>query len=319
MKTLLRLKPRVKIMKDFYVFDVETGEEKQPNVFEWQLNGRPESFIFGVIYGYNYTRVIHNLKEFHETFKEERFRGRKVFAHNATYDLNTLYDNIYKLDATSIFNGSRFITCTNGNCFFADSLNIFVGQSVAKIGKQIGKDKIGMSGGEYKISDWNNTSEKARDINGCIRDCEIIYDALLSSFEFAGDIKITQASLSMTYFRRNHQQYNIEHNEFTSCFWDSYFGGRTEAFKIGKVHANVWDINSSYPYAMRECAFPNPKFLKIMKVVHISVLPIQRVHSVAYRISPRGNFCFRLVDLQVAGISTKFDLHWQIGLLLSKK
>src|SRR5260221_539744 len=73
----------------------------------------------------------------------------------------------------------------------------------------------------------------------------------------------------MTYFRRHHQQYCIKHNENTTYFWQSYYGGRTEAFYIGKCHGIVYDVKSMYPYIMKTIKFPNPKFLKIEKNVPI--------------------------------------------------
>lgn len=284
MKKLLTLRPRVKLLTDFFVFDVETGYDapycnlpQEKNIdgnvivrygIQWYLHGRPETFKFGVIYGKNYTRIIYNVAEFIEAFKDPRFKNKKVFGHNITYDLTTLYGNIYKHFPDAIFNGSRFIMCDNGNCTFADSMNIFVGQSVKKIGEQLGNEKLSL-GDDHLFSENGITS---KEINRCIRDCEIVYDALVRSFEFAGDIKVTQASLSMTYFRRHHMPYNIEHNENTSYFWDSYFGGRCEAFKIGPTHASVYDVKSMYPDRMRNEAFPNPKYLKIDINVKVETL-----------------------------------------------
>lgn len=279
MKKLNRLKPRVKLLTDFFVFDVETGVDaqhtdlvpvkskwhnfdihQQHTGIQWILKGRPETFKFGVIYGYNFTKVIYSLEEFIQEFKDPRYKKKKIFAHNATYDLTTLFGNIFTVDPTAIFNGSRFITCTNGNCTFADSMNIFVGQSVKKIGEQLGIEKQKLGETENL---WSPEGITSTEINYCIRDCEIVWDALIKSFEFAGDIKITQASLSMTYFRRHHQAYNIEHNENTAYFWDSYYGGRTEAFKLGKTNSVVYDVKSMYPEQMRNLEFPNPKHLKI--------------------------------------------------------
>jgi len=117
--------------------------------------------------------------------------------------------------------------------------------------------------GDYKTSNWNNKKEYNRDVNGCFRDCEIIYEALFQVFEDAGDIKITQASLSMTYYRRFHQPFDIQHNENTAFFFDSYFGGRTEAFQMGKVNAQVIDVNSMYPAVMQSALFPDPSKLKV--------------------------------------------------------
>lgn len=255
-KTLYRLKPRNKILSDFYVFDVETGIKHGDGSINWHLNARPESFQFGVIYGRDYSRVIHSLDEFKEALKESRFKGKYLFAHNATYDLTTLYGNIFDLDPDALFIGSRFISCSNGVAKFADSLNI-IKSSVAKIGKMLGIEKPAL-GDELFSKDGITAAE----INRCYTDCLIVWRALFDIFQFAGNIKVTQASLSMNYFRANHLPHNIDHNELTRNFWNSYTGGRTEAFKLGPTHAMVIDVNSMYPYVMRETLFPNPRTLR---------------------------------------------------------
>lgn len=261
MNYLRPLKPRKTLLTDFYVFDVETGlRDKDGPGIQWHLNARPESFIFGVIHGYNYTKVIHDLKEFHETLKEARFRKRKMFAHNATYDLGTLYGNIFHVDPSAIFAGSRFISCTNGVAVFADSMNIYK-TSVKSLGKMLGKEKPDLGNEALYSKDGVTASE----INRCIVDCEIVWESLYMIFEDVGQIKITQASLSLAYFLTHHLAKTIEHNENTKYFWDSYYGGRTEAFKIGATHASVIDVNSMYPHCMKEERFPNPKSLKVEK------------------------------------------------------
>lgn len=259
---LWKLKQRKTLLTDFYVFDTETGRRQKNGIVKWSLEARPERFIFGVIYGYNYTRVIHSLKEFHETLKESRFKNKIIFAHNfGNFDGVVLFDNIIQFDPTAIYNDSRFISCTNGNCIFADSLNVFVGTSVEQIGIMMGNKKQKLGNENYQ-TDWNNEKDRTKAINYCIQDCVIVWDALFSAFDFAGDIKITQASLSMSYYRRYQMPFHIDHNENTKFFWHSYYGGRCEAFKIGKTHARCIDVNSMYPYAMRNCIFPNPKYFK---------------------------------------------------------
>lgn len=281
MKTLHRLSPRVKLLTDFYVFDTETKvdykewvrqrlikdknfkapkKSKNKKAIYWGLNGRPESFVFGVIYGHNYHKVIYDRKEFIETLKESRFKGKKVFAHNLFYDGTTLYDNIFKFDPNAIFNG-KLICFTNGNCQFADSSNIFGKIALEKIGIMLGILKPQLGGDNY----FSENGIGASEINRCITDCQIVYEGLIQIFQAAGDIKITQASLSMTYFRRFHQKHKIDYNENTLHFFNSYFGGRTEAFEMGDTNSSVIDANSMYPFIMKTIKFPNPKTLKISK------------------------------------------------------
>lgn len=258
MRRLYRLKQRVKLLTDFFVLDTETGTKFKDGSIKWKLNGRPESFQFGVIYGHNFHKVIYSVEEFKQELLDKRYKDKIVFMHNAEYDLNVLYDNIYKFDPTTIFNG-KFITASNGNCQFACSMNIFGAIKLANVGKMLGIKKP-------DLGDNNMFSPKgitSKEINRCLTDCEITYEGLISIFTAANDIKITQASLSMAYFRRCHQPFDIEYNENTTFFYDSYFGGRTEVFKIGPTHSIVKDVNSMYPYWMLKGKFPNPKYLKL--------------------------------------------------------
>lgn len=259
MGVLRRLRPLVKIQNDFFVFDTETGEKTESQM-RYELCGRPEKFIFGVIYGWDHCVVINSLDEFKRELMKPIYKDKKMFAHNAEYDLNTLYDNIFFMDNEAIFNGSSFITATNGNCIFADSMN-FMKTSVKKIGTMLGSEKHTLEG----INEWkkiDNGIIPQKDIDYCIQDCKVVFEALFNIFEAGGDIKLTQASLSMAYFRRKHLPYDIKYNNFTYEFWNSYYGGRTEAFKIGATYASGVDVNSMYPFVMSTIDFPNPNHLK---------------------------------------------------------
>ena len=244
LKTLYKLEPKKKFQTDFFVFDVETKIKKDGKDI-WGLSARPDSFVFGVVYGRNYCRVIHNLGEFKEEFEKPQYKGKFVFAHNASYDLGILYDNIYKFDNKAIFNG-KFIKASNGNAVFADSMNIYP-MGLAKLGEHLGKSKGDILKEKLAMEKPIEYPISSEMINYCIRDCEIVYDALVEMFMLVGDIKLTLASLSMSYFRRHHMHNNIIYNKrLVKYFFNSYYGGRTEAFKIGKTDAKVYDSNSNY-------------------------------------------------------------------------
>lgn len=261
MNVLKKLKKRNTLLTDFFVMDTENGERKGKRV-KYNFNKR---FIFGVIYGHNFQQTFYSREEMTYALQtDKRFKNKIVFAHNAEYDLTILYDNIYQRFPEAIFNG-KFICCDNGNCMFADSGNIYVHASVEKIGKLLGMPKQ-----DILYDHWYSDILQSH-IKYCTQDCAIVYEALYQTFEFAGAIKITQASLSMAYFRTFHQKFDIEHNEETKHFYDSYFGGRTEAFKIGKTNASVIDVNSMYPFVMKTERFPNPKFFKVIVNVNVKV------------------------------------------------
>ena len=263
MKYLHREKRQKEIDSKFYVFDVETKKlsgDKEDTI----TNARQENFVFGCIYGHNYKQVFYTRKQWEAIIASERFNNAILFAHNAEYDLSALYGNIItKLDAKALFNG-RFICARRHQFMFADSFNIFP-FSVKEIGKQIGLEKLEIPG-DLLLKGFRDITPLH--IEYCYRDCEIVWKALKTIFEIAGATKITLAGLALRYFRSEFQEHGISYDEEKSNeFFKSYYGGRVEAFKLGKVKAYKYDINSMYPYAMKNCVFPNPKYLK--KKCHI--------------------------------------------------
>lgn len=238
--------------KKFYVFDTETGIIDKKGNIEYILSARPEHIIFGVIYGPDgFIKILKSPKEFKKEFKKRRYKNKIVYAHNAEYDLSAVYGNVYDLDRSAIFNG-KFICATNGNCMFADSFNL-LSTSVKKLGELLGIHKKEL--GEKLKSHIDNFIE---DQYYCVRDCEIIYKSLENVFNEA-EPSFTIGSLAMKIFRKTCIKNTIKINPLSDKFFDCYYGGRTEAFKIGECHAKVYDINSSYPYVMQEMKFPNPE------------------------------------------------------------
>jgi hypothetical protein len=73
----------------------------------------------------------------------------------------------------------------------------------------------------------------------------------------------------MYHFRNKYLPTDISFSELVDDFYSSYYGGRTEAFKIGSVDAKVFDINSTYSYVMTNTQFPDIKHLK--KIVKADV------------------------------------------------
>lgn len=260
MKTLKKTKSRIKkenIKDNFYVFDVETTK----------LEPTSKNFVFGILYGHNYIFEFNTIDQFLKEIKKVRFRKKYIFAHNAEFDLLTIFGNIYQnLDRSAVFNG-RFISAKYENGItFADSMNIFP-SSVEKIGHTLGMQKL--ENEKVKTEGLTKQNKTDLDVKYCIRDCEIVYEALLKIFESTGAIKLTLASLSMFTFRNRFLKEPIYYNELNDEFHESYYGGRTEAFKIGKVKAKVFDVNSMYPYAMTKVKFPDTKLLK--KEINVNV------------------------------------------------
>lgn len=252
---------RKRKLADFFVFDVETGEYKKGGI-QFLLKGRPEAFIFGVVYGYYkgkpYQRIFKSLEEMKNDLQNNRlYYNKYMFGHNVVYDLNVIYGNPFTMDPGAIFNGSRFITGTNGNCKFADSMNVLGKVPLAKIGAMIGVAKPNL--GDANLFAKDGLTPEV--INRCTTDCQITHDALTMVFTKGGAIKLTGPSLAMFNFRKYYLEKPIYYNELVTDFFAGYYGGRTEAFKIGKGNWNVIDVNSMYPYIMKNIKFPEPSKL----------------------------------------------------------
>jgi hypothetical protein len=259
LKTVTSKSDMSKIKYNFFVFDVETTK----------LEPMPENFVFAVIYGYNSQKVIYSVSEFKKEIENPKYKNKYLFAHNAEFDLLSIFGNIYtEVDNTAVFNG-KFISAKYNDITFADSLNIYP-TSVEKIGKLIGLEKMKntkVSGQKLRKDNITDT-----DIEYCITDCKIVFKALLRIFEMTGAIKITLPSLAMYDFRKNYLPSDLHFSELVDEFYESYYGGRTEAFKIGQVNAHVFDINSMYPYAMIYTKFPDIKNLKKETLIDVKYL-----------------------------------------------
>lgn len=248
-----------KIKNNFFVFDTETTK----------LEPMKKNFVFCVLYGYNFTKVFKTQKEFLTEIQKPKYKKKYIFAHNAEFDLTVIFGNIYKhCDNSAVFNG-RFISADYNGVKFADSLNIYEA-SVKKIGEITGLQKI--ENEKVKKGGLTKKNLTQSDIDYCIRDCQIIFDALLKIFEYVGCIKLTLSSLSLYNFRNKFLTENIMFSDLVDEFYNSYYGGRTEVFKLGKCNAEVFDINSLYPFVMQKMFFPDIRNLKKETKVDIKYL-----------------------------------------------
>ena len=91
-------------------------------------------------------------------------------------------------------------------------------------------------------------------------DCEILWKAIFQFeaeiFELGGQLQQTIASTAMTLFRRRFLQRDIFTSEkLNQISQESYFASRVEVFNRNAEDFLMYDINSSFPYAM---TFPLP-------------------------------------------------------------
>jgi len=112
------------------------------------------------------------------------------------------------------------------------------------------------------------------------QDCVLLYNVLtrfhdLIEHTLGGEVGVTAPSTAMRTFRRKYLKKSlprsIEHHDFVRS---SYVGGRTEPFTRRAKNIRYYDINSSYPHAMR---FPMP----VGKSIQISGDPPERFKHLA--------------------------------------
>lgn len=187
-----------------------------------------------------------------------------MFAHNLSFDEQVLMgftemdDRDWRLDLAILEEPPSILQWTKGKrkVIFLDSLNWFL-MSLERLGVELGIEKLDMPSYEDSPQDWDTY---------CRRDVEVLIRALLEWFDRIttwelGGFKYTIASQAFTAFRHrylNHKIFIHTDEHALALERESYYGGRTEAFFIGKVDEplKVIDVNSMYPHVMSAEQFP---------------------------------------------------------------
>lgn len=206
-----------------------------------------------------------SLKEFKQFIRNVISKNTNVMiiAHNMHYDFNlcNLIElvNEFDISIAVIDSNSFIISCEDLNgkkIVFNDSTN-YVKVSLKSIGKSLGLDKLDI--------DFNEASDEYLSVY-CRRDVEILstfitnlYNKLLS--DGYDNIPLTASSLSFYIFLNSFCKvtlYASRSNKLSQNEYQSYRGGRTECFRIGKFEDHFYklDINSMYPYVMHNHPYP---------------------------------------------------------------
>ncbi|MCI4409217.1 MAG: hypothetical protein JHC26_09005 [Thermofilum sp.] len=194
-----------------------------------------------------------------------------VFAHNLLYDYRAGINRQLLIDAgfSPTFESYeigrviiRWVYKSN-SITFIDSMN-YVKESLAEIGKMLGVEKLEMPSYEEDIEKWRIYS---------MRDVEILAKFILTLFDFMkkelGEFALTSPSMAYKIFLKRFMPKDVKlrppaDKEIRKLEVDSYYGGRVEVFRRGKFeNIVVLDVNSMYPYSMRDLTVPIRPLAKI--------------------------------------------------------
>ena len=139
-----------------------------------------------------------------------------------------------------------------------DTLNWFK-SSLAQLGKTLGLEKLAMPVDTALSDSW---------ILYCKRDVEILRRAFESYVEFLrsqnmGNFAHTLAKQAMNAYRHafmRHEVWIHTNPKAVELERNSYYGGRTDCYFIGEIKNQLFyklDINSQYPFVMRNNRFPS--------------------------------------------------------------
>lgn len=97
-------------------------------------------------------------------------------------------------------------------------------------------------------------------------DCVCLHQILKMFTETVGTCGMTMSQMTMQYYRNKFQKAPMHNNwQLDRFVRESYFGGRVEIFNFNldpDAKAYLYDINSMYPYVMREFPYPVAKMQK---------------------------------------------------------
>ena len=188
-----------------------------------------------------------------------------LIAHNVGYDLITsqglmiLPQKGWKVKTLYEKGRTFHLVMQNGkrSLSFINLANYFTG-TLREIGEEIGLEKLEL---DYTNPDYDKA------LTYCQRDVEIVERAFTAFLEFIqehnlGNFAVTAPAQAFNAFRHrfnNHKIYIHNHPKAIELERSGYYGGRTEAFKVGEIKDTPvydLDVNSMYPSVMIESRFP---------------------------------------------------------------
>jgi hypothetical protein len=259
-------------------------------------------------------KIFYNRYDFIQFIFDYKFYGKLFIACcNVEYDIINCFRDYWS--EIELFYGNRliFAKLKGRHVYFIDTLNHYK-MSVQAQGEYIGKPKLKFN---------------PEDIAYVKRDTEIVYDFVVEYQKrlnkIGCEMKYTIASTALNLFRRNYLHDIIKKipDETLDILKQAYYGGRTEIFnkkaegdKDNPIY--YWDINSLYPYVMKNNIYPVPdsffedkkKELREMGIIYCDVEYINNDYLPYLPVRYNGKLMFPLGKL--SGYWSLYEINYAV-------
>ena len=181
----------------------------------------------------------------------------QVWACNTEYDLLNLFGDWTAkiLTLQYVSSGLMRATMDEADVTFYDTLRHWP-MSVEAMGAFIGLPKM---------KNYLSMKLTPKMVKACLRDTEIVFRfvrKMLSRYDSLGlQIKSTLPAMALQYWQNHFNRLDLPRIEkkVREKFREGYYGGRVEVFRFGEIKGPIfhYDINSLYPYVMKEFKYPD--------------------------------------------------------------
>lgn len=240
------LKKAAPPLTDFETFDIEA----QPGTWD--------KFNFLGHYDGKEFQTFNSVPKYVDWLMATGSKTRKVYAHFLDYDFAFIMDELSKrkdittrvslanslLLSASLIKGDKEVQFLNSYSLLQYSLEELMMTF-------LGKHKTPLDELEKRNYD----------------DCVDLHKILSMFTQTVGTSGMTLSQMTLQFYRHKYQRAPIYNNwELDRLVRQSYFGGRVEVFNFNldpDAKAYLYDINSMYPYVMREFPYPVGKMAKV--------------------------------------------------------
>jgi hypothetical protein len=298
------------IRKKFKGLNPYNGNIKIKNIFGFDIEtiGTKNNFYCVSIVGKDYSFFTYDINEFiKELHNYKLFQNSYICATNLAFDFFGIFSNFENTFKTfniidragSLIYAETYISRNKDDLnfyknpqdkkhyvklVFLDTFN-YISFPVHELGKILNIPKLESPNCLGRLPINKQEQEELKIYN--LRDSEITFKYMEFLQEqinnLGGSLQVTISSTALDIFRRKFLKSFLSQNKRSviNREYKSYYGGRTETFKRGffnpskyKKTIKSYDVNSLYPYVMKEFYFPFPS-----NAIEVKTLNTDLIHK----------------------------------------